>query len=112
MRKMLSTTAVQVAIFAHAYAPLLPHVDSTLTLRVCAGMLSPGELQRLAVARVLYHRPALAVMDEPISSLDAETGISLLKTIHTAGIAVIVTSQPDTPLCNVQQSMSWQMLSL
>lgn len=67
------------------------------------GMLSPGELQRLALARVLYHKPVLAVMDEPISALDAQTGIDLLQTVKAAEIALIVTSQPDSPLCSCQR---------
>lgn len=75
-------------------------------------MLSPGELQRLAFARVLYHKPAVAVMDEPISALDAQTGLALLHAVKAAGIALIVTGQPDSPLCCCQPSLFKQTLVL
>ena len=75
-------------------------------------MLSPGELQRLTFARVLYHKPALAVMDEPISALDGQTGLALLHAVQAAGIALIVTGQPDSPLCCHQPSLFTQTLAL
>ena len=73
---------------------------SMRSLLCYVGMLSPGELQRLAFARVLYHKPALAVMDEPISALDAQTSIDLLQTVKAVEVALIVTSQPDSHLCS------------
>ena len=71
-----------------------------MALAVHAGMLSPGELQRLSFARVLFHRPILAVMDEPVSAVSGQAGIDLLQLLQQSGIAAIVTGQIDSPLAD------------
>ena len=63
------------------------------TLVCRAGMLSPGEQQRLSVARVLRRRPALAVLDEPVNALSPSQGSHLIQQMRADGIAVVVFAQ-------------------
>jgi multiple sugar transport system ATP-binding protein len=54
-------------------------------LRNAATRLSGGEMQRVAIGRALVRRPAIYLMDEPLSSLDAKLRAELrteLKRIH------------------------------
>jgi molybdate transport system ATP-binding protein len=71
---------------------------SALLTRSTAG-LSGGERQRVAIARALLSRPALLLMDEPLSSLDAAGKDELLyyleRLISTLRLAVIYVTHDE-----------------
>lgn len=53
--------------------------------------LSPGEAQKLAIARVLFHQPELTIMDEPTSSLDADSEELIFSSLRKANMSILTT---------------------
>ncbi len=67
--------------------------------------LSAGMRQRLAICRCVLHRPALALLDEPDSNLDAE-GRELARGLIGPGVGltrVVVTHDPERFLPEADQ---------
>ena len=52
-------------------------------------LLSVGEQQRLAFARVLVHRPTIVILDEATSALDAANEASLYARLRSSGATLI-----------------------
>ena len=60
-----------------------------------AGALTPGQRQRIALARAVYGMPKIVVLDEPNSSLDEQGEFALLnamQTLKSMGTTVLIIS--------------------
>lgn len=73
---------------------------------VSGGFLSGGQRQRIALARAVYGRPALIVLDEPNASLDEAGEAALVRTVGVmkqAGSAVVLITHRTSTLASVEK---------
>jgi ABC-type uncharacterized transport system fused permease/ATPase subunit len=59
-------------------------------------VLSGGERQRLGAARLLFHRPHVAILDEATNALDEPTEAALMGALTAAGIAMLSVAHRST----------------
>ena len=63
-------------------------------------LLSGGQKQRLAIARALYRKPKVLIMDEPTSSLDKDTELGFMKSLdelrRQIDITIIIITHSDS----------------
>jgi ABC-type bacteriocin/lantibiotic exporter with double-glycine peptidase domain len=68
------------------------------------GNISGGQKQRLLIARVLYKKPKVLILDEATSSLDVETELAIMEELKllTSDITIIFITHRLTTLhyCN------------
>lgn len=66
-----------------------------------SGEVSGGELQRLAIVKVLLRRPSVLLLDEPTKGLDSAAKsqlVEILTTLKAAGITIVIVSH-DIEFC-------------
>lgn len=83
-----------------AVAAVLADLGLSERMRTKPASLSGGEQQRVALARVLVHKPTLLCADEPTGALDRSTGSRVMDRIislaHTAGRSALVVTHDAT----------------
>ncbi|KAK4534066.1 hypothetical protein CDCA_CDCA01G0091 [Cyanidium caldarium] len=79
-------------------ARLLPRYPQLNGPRDWSAALSHGEQQLLCMARLLWHQPALAVLDEALRGADSDAAAEALSSAMQCGITVLYLSEPHTSL--------------
>ncbi|TBR43224.1 type I secretion system permease/ATPase [Marinomonas agarivorans] len=97
---------IQAAKMAQVHELIVGFADGYNTNIMASGTLSGGQKQRIALARALYKKPFLVVLDEPNANLDAEGDQALTKAIkamRTAGSIVIIIAHRPSAIAAVDQ---------
>lgn len=74
---------IQGQAFENRLAELAKTLDFAELLKRPVGKLSGGQRRRIDIARALFHRPAILILDEPTTGLDPQTRKLLWNVIHT-----------------------------
>ena len=98
-RPLPSDDEMRAVLRAVQLAPLLDRVDGDLTTSAdWAAVLSLGEQQRIAIARVLLAKPRLVLMDESTSALDTRNERLMYEELKRAGVTYVSVGHRPTLL--------------
>jgi ABC-type uncharacterized transport system fused permease/ATPase subunit len=87
------TTRMQECIRTTGVGFLTEREGGLSTVKRWEDCLSLGEQQRLAMARMFYHVPTFAILDECTSAVSQDVEKGLYQAAHNSGISCITISQ-------------------
>lgn len=61
--------------------PDLPNIAGGIDAEVGGNTLSGGQMQRVCVARAMYHQSDLVILDDPLSAVDGEAAATILNAL-------------------------------
>lgn len=103
-----STQVVRAAQRAHVHELILSLPEGYDTpVDPAGGLLSPGQRQRIALARALYGDPKLLILDEPNSNLDGAGESALAATLQglRGKVTVVVVTHRNTLIQHVDKML-------
>ncbi|HEY3074733.1 MAG TPA: peptidase domain-containing ABC transporter [Burkholderiales bacterium] len=90
---LIETCAAQAKV--HGEISAMPMRYNTL-IGDMGAPLSGGQKQRIFLARALYRRPKIVLLDEATSQLDRDTEVAIVKTIRELGLTcILATHRPE-----------------